>query len=48
MEPWFDEGCSKLLDQRKQMKVQSLQNLSKINEDNLNNIRYEARRHFKI
>jgi hypothetical protein len=24
--PWFDEGCSKLLDQRKQAKLQWLQN----------------------
>jgi hypothetical protein len=23
--PWFDEGCSKLLDQRKQVKLQWLQ-----------------------
>jgi hypothetical protein len=26
--PWFDEGCSKLLDQRKQAKLQWLQDLS--------------------
>jgi hypothetical protein len=33
--PWFDEGCSTLLDQRKQTKLQCLQDLSEINEDNL-------------
>jgi hypothetical protein len=45
--PWFDEGCSKLLDQRKQAKLQWLQDPSKINGDNLNNVRREARRHFR-
>jgi hypothetical protein len=39
---WFDEGCSKLLDQRKQAKLQWLQDLNEINRDNLNNIRREA------
>jgi hypothetical protein len=42
---WFDEGCSKLLDQRKRAKLQWLQDPSKINEDNLNNQRHEASRH---
>jgi hypothetical protein len=45
--PWFDEGCSKLLDQRKQAKLQWLQDLSEINGDNLNNVRCEASRHFR-
>jgi hypothetical protein len=45
--PWFDEGCSKLLDQRKQAKVQWLQDPSEINGDNLNNIRRETSRHFR-
>jgi hypothetical protein len=36
--PWFDEGCSKLLDQRKQAKLQWLQDHSEINGDNLNNV----------
>ncbi|PNE09427.1 Vesicle transport protein GOT1B, partial [Cryptotermes secundus] len=45
--PWFDEGCSKLLDQRKQAKLQWLQDPSKLNGDNLNNIRRETSRHFK-
>jgi hypothetical protein len=30
--PWFDDDCSKLLDQRKQAKLQWLQNPSQINE----------------
>jgi hypothetical protein len=33
--PWFDEGCTKLLIQRKQAKLQWLQDPSKINGDNL-------------
>jgi lipoate-protein ligase A len=33
--PWFDEGCSKLLDQRKQAKLQWLQDPVEINVDNL-------------
>jgi hypothetical protein len=43
--PWFDEGCSKLLDQRKQAKLQWLQHPSEINGDNLNNVRREPSRH---
>jgi hypothetical protein len=46
-EPFFDEGCSKSLDQRKQSKLQWLQNPSKINGDNLYNVRYEANRHVR-
>jgi hypothetical protein len=45
--PWFDEGCSELLDQRKQAKLQWLQAPSEINEDNLNSVRCEASRHFR-
>jgi hypothetical protein len=45
--PWFDEGCSKLLDQRKQSKLLWLQDLSEINGDNLNNVRREASRYFR-
>jgi hypothetical protein len=33
--PWFDEGCSKLLDQRKRAKMQWLQDPDEINGDNL-------------
>jgi hypothetical protein len=46
--PWFDEGCTKLLDQRKEAKLQWLQDPSEINGANLNNIRREASRLFKI
>jgi hypothetical protein len=45
--PWFDEGCSELLDQRKQAKLRWLQDLSERNGDNLNNIRCEASRYFR-
>jgi hypothetical protein len=45
--PWFDEGCSKLLDQRKQAKLQWLQDPSELNGDNLNSVRREASRHFR-
>jgi hypothetical protein len=45
--PWFDEGCSKLLDQRKQAKLQWLHDPSKINGDNLKNVRCETSRHFR-
>jgi hypothetical protein len=43
--PWFDEGCSKLLDERKQAKLQRLQDPSEINGDNLDNVRHEASRY---
>jgi hypothetical protein len=45
--PWLDEGCSKLLDQRKQVKLQWLQDTNEISEDNQNNVRLEAWRHFR-
>jgi hypothetical protein len=45
--PWFDEGCSNLLDQRKQAKLQWLQDPSEIKGDNLNNVRRETSRHFR-
>jgi hypothetical protein len=44
--PWFDEGCSKLLYQRKQAKLQWLQDANEINGDNLSNVRREASKHF--
>jgi hypothetical protein len=31
--PWFDKGCPKLLDERKQAKLQWLQDPSEINGD---------------
>jgi hypothetical protein len=36
--PWFNKGCSGLLDQRKQAKLQWLQDPSQINGDDLNNV----------
>jgi hypothetical protein len=45
--PWFNEGCSELLDQRKQAKLQWLQDPSEINGDNLNNVRREVSRNFR-
>jgi hypothetical protein len=43
----FDKGCSKLLDQKKEAKLQWLQDPSDIHGDNLNNVRREASRHFR-
>jgi hypothetical protein len=45
--PWFDDECSKLLDQQKQTKLQWLQNPSQINGDNLQNLRCETNRTFR-
>jgi hypothetical protein len=44
---WFDGGCSELLDHRKQAKLLWIHDPSKINGDNLNSVRHEARRHFR-
>jgi uncharacterized NAD(P)/FAD-binding protein YdhS len=45
--PRFDEGCSGLLDQRKQDKLMWLQDRSEINGDYLKNIRRETSLHFR-
>jgi hypothetical protein len=45
--PWFDEGCSKLLNQRTQAKLQWLQDPIEINWDNLNNISGIKREYLK-
>jgi hypothetical protein len=45
--PWLDEGCLKLLDQRKQAKLQLSQDPSEINGDNPNNIRRKTSRNFR-
>jgi hypothetical protein len=45
--PWFHEGCSKLLDQRRQANLQWLQDPAERNRDNINNVRREANRHFR-
>jgi hypothetical protein len=40
--PWFDEECLGILDQRKQAKMQWIQDPSQSNVDNLNNVRLDA------
>ena len=46
--PWFDKGCLGFLDQRKQAKMQWIQGPSQSNLDNLNNVRRDVSRHFRI
>jgi hypothetical protein len=45
--PWFNEECLKLVDRRKQTKLQWLQDPSVVEEDNLHNVRREASGHFR-
>jgi hypothetical protein len=45
--PWFSEECLRVVDRRKQAKLQWLQDTSEVNEDNLSNVRREASRHFR-
>jgi hypothetical protein len=45
--PWFDQACSKLVDKRKQVKLQWLENPSEINGDTLKIVRREASRYFR-
>jgi hypothetical protein len=45
--PWFDEECLKLIDRRKQAKLQWLQDPSEVNEDNLSNVSREASGYFR-
>jgi hypothetical protein len=45
--PWFRDECSNLTDQRKQAKLQWLQNPNQINRDNLQNVRRETSRVFR-
>jgi hypothetical protein len=45
--PCFDDECSKLIDQRKDAKLQWLQNPNQINGDNLKNLRRETSRIFR-
>ena len=40
--PWFDKECVGFLDQRKQAKMQWIQDPSQSNADNLNNVRHNA------
>jgi hypothetical protein len=45
--PWFDQACSKLVDRKKQAKLQWLQDPSKINGDNRKILRRENSRYFR-
>src|SRR5215813_14213001 len=45
--PWFDEECLGILDERKQAKMQWIQDPSQSNVDNLNNVRRDASRYFR-
>ena len=45
--PWFDTECLDFLDQRKQAKMQWIEDPSRSNVDNLNNVRRDASRHFR-
>jgi hypothetical protein len=45
--PWFHKGYSKLLDQRKQAKLQWFAGSNLNQWDNLNNARCEANRYFR-
>jgi len=45
--PWFDKECVDFLDQRKQAKIRWIQDPSRSNVDNLNNIRRDASRQFR-
>ena len=44
---WFDKECVDFLDQRKQAKMQWIQDPSQSNVDNLNSVRRNASRHFR-
>ena len=45
--PWYDKECVDFLDQRKQAKMQWIKYPSPSNVDNMNNVRRNARRHFR-
>jgi hypothetical protein len=47
LKPWFDEEYLKMVDRRKQAKLQWLQGPSIANEDNLCNVRRDASRRFR-
>jgi hypothetical protein len=44
--PCFDKECVGFLDQKKQAKMQWIQDPNRSNADNLNNVRRDASRHF--
>jgi hypothetical protein len=45
--PWFDEECLVISDQRKQAKMQWIQDTRQSNVDNMNNVRRDASRYFR-
>jgi hypothetical protein len=45
--PWFDKECSRFLAQRKQAKIQWLQDPNQSNVDDINNVRREINRYFR-
>jgi hypothetical protein len=45
--PWFDKKCLGFTEQRKQSKMQLVQDPSQTNVDNLNKVRHDASRHFR-
>jgi hypothetical protein len=45
--PWFDEECFGILDQRKQAKIQWIQDPSQNSVDYPNNLKRDASRHFR-
>jgi hypothetical protein len=45
--PWFNKECLGLLDQRKQAKMQWIQDPSQSNLDNLNNVKRDVSRHLR-
>jgi hypothetical protein len=45
--PCFDDECSKIIERRKQAKLQWLQNPSQVNGDNMDNVRCEVCRTFR-
>jgi len=45
--PWLDKECVGFLDQRKQTKMQWIQDPSRNNVDNLNNVRRDISRHLR-
>ena len=45
--PWFDEECLHFLNERKQAKLQWVQDPRQRNVENLNNVRRDDSRHFR-
>jgi hypothetical protein len=45
--PWFNEESSQFVHQKKQAKMQWLQDPNQSNVDNLNNVSHTASRHFR-